>query len=142
MPYNNPYNRSIANVMDGINERFAHLYAYSPVDGRGNPFALEGGSSAGVLFQMGNASKRDGEDNIVNKSKSAVKWGCVNPLDSFPTMMSASGVATSSSFAFTPPPPPPPSTDESGDDDTDDDPPPPPPLEDDEEEIDAFEDSL
>jgi hypothetical protein len=66
MPYNNPYNRSIANVVDGINERYAHLYAYSPVDGRGNPFALEGGSSAGVLFQMGNASKRDGEDNIVN----------------------------------------------------------------------------
>jgi hypothetical protein len=27
---------------------------------------MEGGSSAGVLFQMGNASKRDAEDNIVN----------------------------------------------------------------------------
>jgi hypothetical protein len=67
MPYNNQYNRSIANVIDGINERYAHLYAYSPVDGRGNPF-MEGG--AGVLFQMGNASKRDGEDNIVNNNVS------------------------------------------------------------------------
>jgi len=68
MPYNNPYNRSIANAMGNINERFAHLYAYSPVDGRGNPYSLEGGSSAGVLFQMGNASKRDAEDNIVNNN--------------------------------------------------------------------------
>jgi len=68
MPYNNPYNQSIANKMNALNERFAHLYAYSPVDGRGNPFALEGGSSAGVLFQIGNASKRDAEDNIVNNN--------------------------------------------------------------------------
>jgi len=66
MPYNNPYNRAIASTMDGLNERFAHLYAYSPVDGRGNPYALDGGSTAGVLFQIGNASKRDAEDNVVN----------------------------------------------------------------------------
>jgi hypothetical protein len=65
MPYNNPYNRAIANTLHDVNERYAHLYAYSPVDGRGG-YALDGGSSAGVLFQIGNASKRDGEDNIVN----------------------------------------------------------------------------
>jgi hypothetical protein len=64
MPYNNPYNRAIAHTLHDVNERFAHLYAYSPVDGRGG---LAGnGSAPGVLFQMGNASKRDGEDNIVN----------------------------------------------------------------------------
>ena len=66
MPYNNPYNRGIANEIHTINERFAHLYAYSPVDGRGNSYAMDGGSSAGVLYQMGNASKRDAEDNVVN----------------------------------------------------------------------------
>lgn len=65
MPYNNPYNRSIASAMHGLNERFAHLYAYSPVDG-GNPYSLDGGNNAGVLYQVGNASKRDAEDNIVN----------------------------------------------------------------------------
>ena len=66
MPYNNPYNRGIANELHTNNERFAHLYAYSPVDGRGNAYAMDGGSSAGVLYQMGNASKRDAEDNVIN----------------------------------------------------------------------------
>jgi hypothetical protein len=70
MPYNNAYNRSIAHRMGDINERYAHLYSYSPVDGRGNSYALDGGASAGVLFQMGNASKRDAEDNIVNDNVS------------------------------------------------------------------------
>lgn len=64
MPYNNPYNRAIANTLHDVNERYAHLYAYSPVDG--GSYAMAGGSNAGVLFQIGNASKRDGEDNIVN----------------------------------------------------------------------------
>lgn len=68
MPYDNPYNRAIANKMDDIDWRFANLYAYSPVDGRGGYSG--GGSSAGVLFQMGNASKRDAEDNIVNDNVS------------------------------------------------------------------------
>ena len=63
MPYDNPYNRAIADKMNDIDKRYAHLYAYSPVDGRGG---YCGGSSAGVLFQMGNASKREAEDNIVN----------------------------------------------------------------------------
>lgn len=63
MPYDNPYNRAIADKLSDIDERYAHLYAYSPVDGRGG---YSGGGSAGVLFQMGNASKRDAEDNIVN----------------------------------------------------------------------------
>jgi hypothetical protein len=66
MPYNNPYNRGIANELHAVNERFAHLYAYSPVDGRGNAYAMDGGSTAGVLYRMGNASKRDAEDNVVN----------------------------------------------------------------------------
>lgn len=65
MPYNNAYNRQIADDINSINERYATLYAYSPVDGRENPYA-EGGSSAGVLFQKGSSSKRDGEDNIYN----------------------------------------------------------------------------
>lgn len=64
MPYDNAYNRGIARDIGAINERFATLYAYSPVDGRGGHSA--GGSNAGVLFQMGNASKRDGEDNVYN----------------------------------------------------------------------------
>lgn len=64
MPYDNPYNRAIADKMNDIDRRYAHLYAYSPVDGRGG--YAGGGSSAGVLFQMGNASKREAEDNIVN----------------------------------------------------------------------------
>lgn len=64
MPYDNAYNRGIAHDIGAINERFATLYAYSPVDGRGG--YAEGGSNAGVLFQMGNASKRDGEDNVYN----------------------------------------------------------------------------
>ena len=62
MPYNNAYNRDIANHLNTINERFATLYAYSPVDGRGG---YEGGA-AGVLFQTASASKRDGEDNMYN----------------------------------------------------------------------------
>jgi hypothetical protein len=66
MPYNNEYNRGIARVLNNGNERYANLYAFSPVDGRGRPYEMEGGSNAGVLFQMGNASKRDAEDNIVN----------------------------------------------------------------------------
>ena len=66
MPYDNPYNRRIANEIHGINERYATLYAYSPVDGRDSGYA-EGGSNAGVLFQMGNASKRDGENNMYNE---------------------------------------------------------------------------
>jgi hypothetical protein len=61
MPYDNAYNRKIANELSQINHRFATLYAYSPVDGSSS---LSGG--AGVLFQMGNASKRDGEDNMYN----------------------------------------------------------------------------
>ena len=65
MPYNNAYNRAIANTLHDVNEVYAHLHAFSPVDGRGS-YALDGGSSAGVLFQIGNASKRDGEDNIIN----------------------------------------------------------------------------
>jgi len=64
MPYDNPYNRAIADKINDIDRRYAHLYAYSPVDGRGG--YAGGGSSAGVLFQMGNASKREAEDNIVN----------------------------------------------------------------------------
>ena len=64
MPYDNPYNRAIADKLNDIDERYAHLYAYSPVDGRGG--YAGNGSSAGVLFQMGNASKREAEDNIVN----------------------------------------------------------------------------
>lgn len=64
MPYDNAYNRGIAHDIGAINERFATLYAYSPVDGRGG--YSEGGSNAGVLFQVGNASKRDGEDNVYN----------------------------------------------------------------------------
>ena len=64
MPYDNPYNRAIADKLNDIDERYAHLYAYSPVDGRGG--YAGGGSSAGVLFQMGNASKREAEDNIIN----------------------------------------------------------------------------
>ena len=73
MPYDNPYNRRIANEVGSINNRFAQLYAYSPVDGRSNMSMGHnvggynvGGSTAGVLFQMGNASKRDGEDNLYN----------------------------------------------------------------------------
>jgi hypothetical protein len=65
MPYDNPYNRRIANEVGDWNHRFATLYAYSPVDGRHGGYS-EGGSNAGVLFQLGNASKRDGEDNIIN----------------------------------------------------------------------------
>ena len=66
MPYDNPYNRRIANEIHNINDRYAMLYAYSPVDGRDSGYA-EGGSNAGVLFQMGNASKRDGENNMYNE---------------------------------------------------------------------------
>jgi len=66
MPYNNEYNRMIASDLNGYNRRFSQLFAYSPVDGRGSAYSMEGGSSAGVLFQMGNASKREAEDNIVN----------------------------------------------------------------------------
>ena len=65
MPYDNPYNRSIANTIHNINDRYATLYAFSPVDGRDSGYS-QGGSNAGVLFQMGNASKRDGEDNMYN----------------------------------------------------------------------------
>lgn len=65
MPYDNVYNRAIANELGAINQRFATLYAYSPVDGRGG--GMSGGSNAGVLFQMGNASKRDGENNLYNE---------------------------------------------------------------------------
>ena len=65
MPYDNEYNRQIAADLGAIDERFAKLYAYSPVDGRGGGYS-EGGSNAGVLFQIGNASKRDGEDNVYN----------------------------------------------------------------------------
>lgn len=64
MPYDNAYNRGIARVVDRYNDRFSTLYAYSPVDGRGG--YAGGGSSAGVLYQMGNASKRDAEDNVIN----------------------------------------------------------------------------
>ena len=66
MPYDNPYNRRIANEIHNINERYATLYDFSPVDGRDSGYA-EGGSNAGVLFQMGNASKRDGENNMYNE---------------------------------------------------------------------------
>jgi len=68
MPYDNAYNRGIARTVDRYNDRFSTLYAYSPVDGRGG--YAGGGSSAGVLFQMGNASKRDAEDNVVNDNLS------------------------------------------------------------------------
>lgn len=64
MPYQNQYNKHIANEMDSINHRFATQYAYSPVDGRGG--YAEGGSNAGVLFTTASASKRDGEDNMYN----------------------------------------------------------------------------
>lgn len=64
MPYDNAYNRGVAKVYDRWNDRFSTLFAYSPVDGRGG--YAGGGSSAGVLFQMGNASKRDAEDNVIN----------------------------------------------------------------------------
>lgn len=64
MPYDNAYNRGIAQVVDRYNDRFSTLFAYSPVDGMGG--YAGGGSSAGVLYQMGNASKRDAEDNIIN----------------------------------------------------------------------------
>jgi hypothetical protein len=63
MPYNNRYNRAIASDLCGYNHRYAQLYDYSPVDGCGR---MAGGSNAGVLFQMGNASKHDGEDNMYN----------------------------------------------------------------------------
>ena len=62
MPYKNLYNQQIANHLNTINERFATLYAYSPVDGRGG----YSGGAAGVLFQTASASKRDGEDNMYN----------------------------------------------------------------------------
>lgn len=62
MPYNNEMNRDIARQLNTINERFATLYAYSPVDGRGG----YSGGAAGVLFQTASASKRDGEDNMYN----------------------------------------------------------------------------
>ena len=64
MPYNNEYNRGIARVLDSGNNRYAKLYAYSPVDGQSGMSGC--GNAAGVLFQLGNASKRDAEDNIVN----------------------------------------------------------------------------
>ena len=64
MPYDNVYNRGVASAYNRWNDRFSTLFAYSPVDGR-NTYST-GGSNAGVLFQMGNASKRDGEDNIYN----------------------------------------------------------------------------
>lgn len=64
MPYSTPYNKRIADEVGQYNHRFATLFAYSPVDGRSG--YAEGGSAGGVLFQMGNASKRDGEDNIYN----------------------------------------------------------------------------
>ena len=66
MPYDNQYNRHIADELNQIDRRYATLYAYSPVDGRGSDYSM-GGSNAGVLFQMGNASKRDGEDNLYNE---------------------------------------------------------------------------
>jgi len=73
MPYDNPYNRNIANELAQVNHRYAKLYAYSPVDGSGmTSFPTEklaeqvGGSSGGVLFQTASASKRDGEDNMYN----------------------------------------------------------------------------
>ena len=66
MPYDNMYNRDIARDLNESNWRFATLFNYSPVDGRGVPYQMDGGSNAGVLFQLGNASKRDAEDNIVN----------------------------------------------------------------------------
>ena len=66
MPYQNQYNQRIANEINAYNDRFATQFAYSPVDGRGHPYQLDGGGTGGVLYQMGNASKRDGEDNIVN----------------------------------------------------------------------------
>ena len=64
MPYDNAYNREVADTYNRWNDRFSTLFAYSPVDGRSK--YSTGGSNAGVLFQMGNASKRDGEDNIYN----------------------------------------------------------------------------
>ena len=64
MPYDNAYNRGVAHQYGQWNDRYSTLYAYSPVDGRGG--YAQGGSNAGVLYQMGNASKRDGEDNIYN----------------------------------------------------------------------------
>lgn len=66
MPYDNKYNRHIADELNQIDQRYATLYAFSPVDGRGSDYSI-GGSNAGVLFQMGNASKRDGEDNLYNE---------------------------------------------------------------------------
>lgn len=66
MPYDNAYNRQIANELNAIDRRYATLYAYSPVDGRNDSGFAVGGSNAGVLFQMGNASKRDAEDNMYN----------------------------------------------------------------------------
>jgi hypothetical protein len=70
MPYNNEYNRKVARDLNQSDWRFATLFNYSPVDGRGRPCQMDGGSNAGVLFQMGNASKRDAEDNIVNDNVS------------------------------------------------------------------------
>ena len=66
MPYNNEYNRNVARDLNQSNWRYATLFNYSPVDGRGRPYEMAGGSNAGVLFQMGNASKRDAEDNVIN----------------------------------------------------------------------------
>lgn len=62
MPYDNAYNRRLASQLHDYNDRYAKLYSYSPVDGQSG---LCGGA-AGVLFQMGNASKRDGHDNQYN----------------------------------------------------------------------------
>lgn len=68
MAYDNVYNRRIADQYNSINQRYATLYAYSPVDGQDHGYA-EGGSSAGVLFQTASASKRDGEDNMYNNNR-------------------------------------------------------------------------
>ena len=70
MPYDNVYNRGIANELGAINRRFATLYAYSPVDGQGS--SVGGSNAAGVLFQIGNASKRDAFDNIINDNISCI----------------------------------------------------------------------
>jgi hypothetical protein len=61
MPYDNPYNRQIAEELDQANRNYALIYHWSPVNGI---------NSGGSHVNIGNASKRDGEDGIYNNNLS------------------------------------------------------------------------
>jgi hypothetical protein len=56
MPYDNEYNRYIAQELENANRNYAQNYAYSQV------------TSEGGHFKMGNASKRDGGDGVYNNT--------------------------------------------------------------------------